>query len=775
MKANTMEYCLELEVQLDKQTRSSFPLRVHLDFDKALKSLGVKGLIDPHTLFVIRKRKGRTKKYEVAFDEKLYTGNQGWVAWRCGDLKADDEWALEFSLREKTGLLKPVPYKPMVGVGDEIHYNGKRWNPIAVPGMHQFPIPVDWNGDGLVGIISTSHYSNTQGMPWAGIFYWRNIGSNEKPRFAPPIRLYAEGVEQADPSKTRWSSKWTFKGRRDYISEYYIRCDIVDWFGKGRMDLVTASMSGGIRIYRNTGKLDSVGLPKLELAVKISLPKHLPPTGYLSIRAIHWEDDVLPSFLIGAPTGLGLGHIWLMRNVSTDKAKPKFKTFPLPRSNFWGAVKKTKINSWSDVDNFPNWRAFSIDYFDVDNDGKKELLVQHGGRNPYPSIEVWRNAGTADKPCMMQDGHLPWSDYEHYFGFRFVCNAAFDGCLIAGFNSGTGMHYFKRKKSDPFAIDSYKDMGPLLGEGSKLKIEGYVKPNPIDFEGNGKMDIVCGDEAGYVTLVKHIGSKNKPAFGILRKLTDRKGNILHLCRENILHDNDHEKICGHLKPVICDWDQDGKLDIIVGNNTNRIFWLQDYNPKKNNFRKMHQLKVKGILDPFAWRKGPAVLEIGNKTCLIAIDSQDRFGLYRQCKKKDKGIFLEPPVHLKFTTGKTITSRDITLASYKHSPAISIAVADWTGNGAFDLLVSSNFHTFLLENVGTNQNPKFKKPLPFSTPDGIIEISRHDTHVAVYDWDNDGRLDLMIGGESGSIYLFHRDWLCRTQNHKIILRCKTDNG
>ena len=60
-------------------------------------------------------------------------------------------------------------------------------------------------------------------------------------------------------------------------------------------------------------------------------------------------------------------------------------------------------------------------------------------------------------------------------------------------------------------------------------------------------------------------------------------------------------------------------------------------------------------------------------------------------------------------------------------------------------------------------------IPPATPDGTpIETSHHENHAAAYDWDSDGRLDLMIGGESGTIYLFHRDWLSGI-THRVKIR------
>ena len=95
----------------------------------------------------------------------------------------------------------------------------------------------------------------------------------------------------------------------------------------------------------------------------------------------------------------------------------------------------------------------------------------------------------------------------------------------------------------------------------------------------------------------------------------------------------------------------------------------------------------------------------------------------------------------------------------HIPNICLAVCDWRERGVDDLIISSSHQTFLLENAGTSRRPAYRRPVPFTEPDGtIVDTSHHESHVAVFDWDGDGREDLMIGGEAGTIYLFHRSWL-----------------
>ena len=45
--------------------------------------------------------------------------------------------------------------------------------------------------------------------------------------------------------------------------------------------------------------------------------------------------------------------------------------------------------------------------------------------------------------------------------------------------------------------------------------------------------------------------------------------------------------------------------------------------------------------------------------------------------------------------------------------------------------------------------------PASLP---ISVSHHETSLKAIDWDQDGKLDLITGGESGWVYYFHRSTL-----------------
>lgn len=94
------------------------------------------------------------------------------------------------------------------------------------------------------------------------------------------------------------------------------------------------------------------------------------------------------------------------------------------------------------------------------------------------------------------------------------------------------------------------------------------------------------------------------------------------------------------------------------------------------------------------------------------------------------------------------------------------VVDWDGDGKRDVLLGSETSQVLfLRNTGSNGKPIFAAPEPITLPG--FDTSCYRCRIAVTDWNNDGKLDLLVGtlysaaaaadgkGMGGNVWLFLR--------------------
>ena len=89
------------------------------------------------------------------------------------------------------------------------------------------------------------------------------------------------------------------------------------------------------------------------------------------------------------------------------------------------------------------------------------------------------------------------------------------------------------------------------------------------------------------------------------------------------------------------------------------------------------------------------------------------------------------------------------AGYTSSPY----VADWNNDGKKDLLCGEdNGYVWLLINTGTDQNPVFRDAVHVKDGGADLDVGTRASPV-VFDWNGDGRKDLLVGDTYGNTYFF----------------------
>jgi hypothetical protein len=243
---------------------------------------------------------------------------------------------------------------------------------------------------------------------------------------------------------------------------------------------------------------------------------------------------------------------------------------------------------------------------------------------------------------------------------------------------------------------------------------------------------------------------------------------------------------GYPFPVYVDWDEDGLPDLMLPNETNRIFWHKNIgNRKQPKFGPRQQLICDDYPDsselraqsgaladdpktpnqpyphepsqPFFWRTGAAFADFNDDGLmdLVTADGQRRNAtLFVQYQDKAGRRRLRKETALKLTDGRFINQL---LVRGSRGWTESFRAVDWDGDELVDLVYSvggkpPGGSIQLLRNVGSRTSPVFDSPRALCAFGQPINITNHGPHPWVGDLDGDKRPDLLAYVEA-SVYCF----------------------
>lgn len=616
-------------------------------------------------------------------------------------------------------------------------------------GLWAWPLPMDVDGDGVNDLLV-----NSPDKPFNGLWYFHNEGTNKEALFAEPVRL-GNGQQNTHISHVDGKPMVTTPNRLyPKVTESGLAAPVTLGFsGTVHEPDVPGGRLRGDQWYPVDHNADGA----LDIVVGVG-----------DWSEYGWDDAYDDQ---GKWTNGPLhGYVYLLENKGTTE-QPVYAD----------PVKLEAGGEPIDV-----YGAPTPVVADFDGDGKPDLVTGEFLDTP----RFFRNTGTraepeyaAGKPIPLAGGGTLELDLQMIVvttidwdkdGHQDLVIGEEDGRVSLVRNTGTvrdGMPVFEKP--------SY-----FQQKAQHLKTGALSTPTAVDWNGDGREDLISGDTAGRINFVENLGGDAAtPTWAKPVRLRAGGTEIRHQAGPNGSIQGPAEAKWGYTAPVAADWNHDGLPDLVVNDIWGKVVWYENTGTRREPAlaaAKPVEVRWDGAApkpewnwwDPQGdelvtqWRTTPFVIDLDKDSLndLVMLDHEGYLAFFERVETKD-GLALEPGERIflgeegssRFEggSGKPVAAPkgplQLNSAVAGQSGRRKFTMVDWTRDGKLDILLNGT-NAQLLENVGTEDEPWLFK-LSGDVSNG--QIGGHTSSPTIVNWDGDDTPDLLLGGEDGHFY--HQPW------------------
>ncbi len=624
-------------------------------------------------------------------------------------------------------------------------------------GLWGWPLPMDYNGDGLMDLVVAG-----TGTPYNGVYFFENTGTSDPethlPLFKPAVRL-GKAVDSPQISYHEGKPLVTTPGAAypDFMSSAFSKPRKLP--APTAQEILKKDAANGISgIRANEWRLvDFHGTGRLDLVVGLGYWGDYNWNGSRNTAEPAFDEKGVWKF------GPLRGYVYVLRNTGTNEdpvyAEP---------------VRLEAGGKPIDVYGRP-----SPSFGDFRRTGKLDLICGEF----LDGFTYFENIGTRTEPRYAEGRKLMAGGKPLAMDLCMIspvaCDFNGDGLLDLVVSEEDGTVSFIENTGQ--VVDGVPQFLPpryFRQAADEVKFGVLSAPAAYDLDGDGNEDLVLGNSAGYVGFIKNLGG-NPPRWAAPVYLNGGRDPIRIQAGYNGDCQGPSEVKWGYTNVSVGDWDLDGLPDILCNDVWGKVCWYRNIGTRTEpRFAPAEPIEVewngpapkpawnwwspKGKELVTQWRSTPLIIDWNKDGLpdLVTLDHEGYLALFERRRRADGKLELLPGKRIFWAEG--ISDFDSSGRPMNHasgplrlnstlggaSGRRTFCFTDWDGDGNLDLLVNSVNINFL-KGMGRNADGYwvFRDMGPLSKE----RLAGHSTCPTIVHWGGSSNGDLLFGTEDGFLY------------------------